>query len=197
VILTGAVGVSLTVAITAYAASRGRSPLLWGGASVLISAGSVLVSWVFVQVIGTTDLVFDQYGFAVAAMLLVLSGPVVAIVGNGALASRLVALPLLIMRNDSSWTMWKVGDRGEDGCECELRVGPDAIVGMRGTHKLFSIPRGRVSGAEVDGEALVLRSAGGPQFRLVLTDGDPDDRNARIGDILGVKRAIEHWLAAG
>jgi hypothetical protein len=196
VILISALAVSLTVGITAYAASRGRSPLLWGGASVLISAGSVLVAWVFVGEIGTTDLVFDQYG-AGAAMLVALAGPVVAIVGNGALANRLAELPLLNMRSGSSWTMWKVGDRGEDGCECQLSLGPDAIVGRRGADELFSIPRGRVSGAEVDGEALVLRSASGPQLRLVLTDGDPDDRNARIGDILGVKRAIERWLAAG
>jgi hypothetical protein len=196
VILISALAVSLTVGITAYAASRGRSPLAWGGASALISVGSVLVAWVFVGVIGTSDLVFDQYG-AVAGMLVALAGPVVAILGNAALANRLAELPLLSMRSGSSWSMWKVGDRGEDGCECQLSVGPDAIVGMRGADELFSIARGGLTGVEVDGEALVLRFAGGAQFRLVLTDADPDDRNARISDILGVKRAIERWVAAG
>jgi hypothetical protein len=194
VILISALAVSLTVGITAYAASRGRSPLTWGGASALLSAGSVLVAWVLVQKIGATDLVFDQQG-AAAAMIVALGGPVLAILGNGALANRLADLPVLSTRSDSCWNMWKVGERGEDGCECQLSVGADALVGRRGVDELFSMSREQLAGVEVDGETLVLRQAGGPQLRLVLTDADPDDRNARISDMLMVKRAIERWLA--
>ncbi|HVI01661.1 MAG TPA: hypothetical protein VM869_23255 [Enhygromyxa sp.] len=189
-ILTAALALTLTVAIIGYAASRGRSPLLWGGASILITVVATLLAWHAVARMGATDLVFDQSGGG-WAMLAALAGPVVALVGNGVLASGLAALPLLRASAGSKWRMWRVADRDDEGCACELHVNTAAIVGMRGGDELFVIPHAQLSAVEVDGETLLLRVADGRQLRLILGAGDPDDRSARIDEITAIKRAIE------
>ena len=118
------------------------------------------------------------------------AGPIVSIVGNYMLYARLAALPMLRTLSDSSWRMWKLGENGGEGCECQLSARPDAIVGMHGADGLFAIPRAELTAIETDGESLVLRSNDGRQIKLLLMDGDPDDRNGRIAEINTVKRAL-------
>jgi len=36
-----------------------------------------------------------------------------------------------------------------------------------------------------------LRAADNRQLRLLVADGDPNDRDARIAEVLAIKRAIE------
>ncbi len=189
-ILTLALAVTLTVVIIAYAAERGRSPLAWGGASISISGFSILVAWACVEFIGATDMVFDRHGGA-AAMVVVLAGPVIALLGNGALASRLAALPREGANMGSSWRMWRVGDGDREGCECRVSAQSDAIVGMLGEEELFRITAAHLAAVEVDGESLVLRGADGRHIRLLLADADPNDRSWRIQEISRVKRAVE------
>jgi hypothetical protein len=190
VYLTAILALTFTASITAYAPRRGRSPLLWGGASLSITVFATLLASVTVQRMGSTDLVFTARGGGLA-MLAVLIGPVVAVIGNLLLVGRLIALPMVRSLAGSSWLMWRVADSDEDGCACRLSVNADAIVATRGADELFSIANAHLTAVEVVGESLLLRCADGRQIRLLLASGDPNDRNARIDEITAIKRAIE------
>ncbi|MFO7566838.1 MAG: hypothetical protein R6X02_29615 [Enhygromyxa sp.] len=188
-LLVGALAVTLTVAITAYAAQRGRSPLLWGGASLLISGSATLIALTAIGHMGTTDLVFAWRGGALA-MLAAAAGPIVALLGNGLLASRLATLPMVQVKAKSSWMMWRLSDNDDEGYACRLSLDAHTIRGTRGGEESFSIPFSQLTALKVDGETLILRAADGRELRLILANGDPEHRSARIAEIEGIERAI-------
>jgi hypothetical protein len=190
-LLLVALALTLTASIATYALRRGRSPLWWGGASVAITVSGTLLARATVQSLGGTDLVFSAHGGGLV-MLSTLIAPVVAIVGNSMLAGRLATLPSVRRSTGTSWIMWRVAEGDEEGCRCKLSAGADAIVATRGGDQLFSIPYPQLAAVDIDGETLLLRRGEGlPSIRLLLTDGDPNDRNARIDELTGIKQTIE------
>jgi hypothetical protein len=195
VILTGALALSLTVGVTMYAASRGHSPVSWGGASVLVSGTAILLAWFGVAVIGTSDWVFDTTGGALA-MLVALAGPTLALLGNAVLVSRLAALPIVTASVESNWSMWKLGDEHMEGCACRLTAAAHAIVGSDIGAQLFAIPFADVTTIEVDGEMLLLRTHDRRSLRLTLAHGDPDHRDARINEVRRIARSLERARGA-
>lgn len=191
-LLTVSIALTLTVAITAYAASRGRSPGVWGGASALVTVVSVGAAWVLVQDMGASELVFADHGGALA-MLGALAGPVMALVGNGLLASRLAALPSVRVNKGSSWMMWRVGEADVEGYACRLTATAEGILATRAAEQDFMIPHAELAAVEINGETLVLCVAGGRRLRLVLAQGDTNDRESRIHELASIKRAIEDF----
>jgi hypothetical protein len=188
--LTIVLALTFTAAITTYAVSKGRSPVAWGGASLSITVGASVLMWAVIRAMDVGDIVFDSDRFGLV-MLAVIAEPVLAIVGNLVLVSRLAALPVVLRSDGSSWMMWRVADEANDGCACRLSLTAEAIVGTAGGEALFSIAHADLSELKVDGETLLLRAGDGEPLRLVLAHGDPHDRSARIDEIAGIKRAIE------
>ena len=64
-LLTASFAITATVALIYYAVSRGRSPLSWGGTSILIDMVSMLVAVTLIRAIGDTDMMFYPTGHRV------------------------------------------------------------------------------------------------------------------------------------